>query len=501
MLKQYRYKLGQFPVAFQSFRLTGSDVRSFLQAQSTFNIEQLPVGRFHLNTFLDPQGRVEVYGWMAQVENSFIYLVPELLREQAIERLHRFLISEDVTITEPVSETWWIALGPEATEVAGISGEMFGEEARLLSAPLPKVPQLSSEEIELWTALTGWPAFDGSGFEKELINNLRLFDLALSLNKGCYPGQETVLKINTRRGAAYAPVLLEVAQELPAGDITNFGKRIGKVSKCYAWEGKLYQVASVLRDFRVEGMKIEGVGTVRYFPLISGSKLEKAQELFYAGTDSFRNDDNTKAEELLRLALKFDPGFADAYEALGVMLGREERFNEAIELMQKLLEVDPASVMAHTNMSLYLMRLGRIEEAEEHKSHATVKSFQKFGEEARVKEELEKRKQLQAEEWQKRESMFLQVLDIDAEDTLANYGLGSIAVERGEWEKARTHLEKVLAADPKYSVAYLALGRAYLGLGLKAEAEKIWREGISVAANKGDLMPANQMQAELEHLV
>ena len=115
-------------------------------------------------------------------------------------------------------------------------------------------------------------------------------------------------------------------------------------------------------------------------------------------------------------------------------------------------------------------------------------------------EETAKKAKAEQEEWARREKMFLEVLEIDAEDTLANYGLGSIAVEKSDWEKARGYLEQVLAADPKYSVAYLALGKAYKGLGLKDKARETFTQGISVAAAKGDFMPANQMQSELDRI-
>ena len=38
--------------------------------------------------------------------------------------------------------------------------------------------------------------------------------------------------------------------------------------------------------------------------------------------------------------------------------------------MDKLIEVDPDSIMAHSNKSLYLMKLGKIEEAEVEKEKA-----------------------------------------------------------------------------------------------------------------------------------
>ena len=96
--------------------------------------------------------------------------------------------------------------------------------------------------------------------------------------------------------------------------------------------------------------------------------------------------------------------------------------------------------------------------------------------------------------------MFKQVLEIDEEDTLANFGLGSILVEKKQWSLAVPFLEKVLQVDPHYSVAYLALGKAYKGIGEIDKACNIWKEGILVAAKKGDLMPANQMQFEVQNI-
>lgn len=506
MLNDYRYHSGQFTVTFSELVLTGEDVRSFLHTQSTYDIHSLKDNSFQLISFLDPQGRLECYGWLLLENGSVSFLVPQSLTEKAIARLNKFLISEDVTIAQPVSGNFTFVLGPEA-KAEGPVGTLFEEKAWLLHEPVSGMKVIPQDIVEEWRGLTGWPSFDGSDYRHEILNNLHLYDLALVPNKGCYPGQETVAKIATRRGAAYSPVLIEMSEAASSGDITSFDKKIGTAFASYEWSGKQYLSASLLRDFRVERMKVhfslkgkEYDGVVRYFPLIKGDPSEKAQELFYEATECFKHENLALAEEKFRLAIKIDPAFADAYESLGVMLGRLERFQEAIDLMKQLSEVDPKSVLAHTNMSLYLMRMGKITEAEEQKSLATIKSFQSFGDEAMKKEVEKARKEKQEQEWAQRESMFRQVLEIDADDTLANYGLGSIAVERGEWTVAREHLERVLKQDPKYSVAYLALGKALKGLGLKEDAKNIWQEGIKVSAAKGDLMPANQMQQELTFL-
>lgn len=507
MLNEYRFHAGQFPVEFYQVNFTGDDVVSFLQNQSTYDVKLVPPGSFQVISFLDPQGRVECYGWLTNTDNAFSFLIPKLILEKTIARLNKFLISEDVTISDAEIKQLQFLIGPDSKNFSGStswSGIVFDEAAFLQPKNSTQLKTLSQNEVETWRGLTGWPSFDGSDYNFSIINNLRLFDLSLVQNKGCYPGQETVSKIATRRGAAYSPVLIEMSVETKPGEITSFDKKIGTASACYQWENKFYLSAELLRDFRVENMKVhftlngsEYDGLVKYFPLIHGDAESKSRELYYAASDHFKLEELDKAEEKYRLAIKLDPKFADAYESLGVMLGRLNRYQEAIDLMAQLSEVDPKSVLAHTNMSLFLMKLGKIPEAEEQKAMATVKSFQSFGDEAKNKEVSEKLKQKQQAEWEQRESMFKQVLEIDPEDTLANYGLGSIAVEKGDWQVARTHLEKVLEQDPKYSVAYLALGKALKGLGLKDEAKAIWQEGIKVSAAKGDLMPANQMQQEL----
>jgi tetratricopeptide (TPR) repeat protein len=93
--------------------------------------------------------------------------------------------------------------------------------------------------------------------------------------------------------------------------------------------------------------------------------------------------------------------------------------------------------------------------------------------------------------------MFRQVLDLDPDDPLGNFGLGELLVEEGSFEEAMVHLERALATDARYSAALLALGRANEGAGKLASAREIYRRGVEVAAAKGDLATANKMQERL----
>ena len=105
-----------------------------------------------------------------------------------------------------------------------------------------------------------------------------------------------------------------------------------------------------------------------------------------------------------------------------------------------------------------------------------------------------------AEDRKRRAEMFRQVLELDPEDALGNFGLGELMVEEGQFADAVVHLERALAADPRYSAAILALGRAHEGACYLGLARETYRRGVEIAAAKGDLATANKMQESLAGL-
>ena len=323
-------------------------------------------------------------------------------------------------------------------------------------------------------------------------------------------------KIENNRGAAYYPVLLKLIGHLNLNEYKNTDFKIAeslndelRKAGTLKYQVEDYLQVSLFRDFRVVGREL-GLffdsllvkAVVLDLPLYKNfSRQDIALELYHLGVEAFQSNELDSALEYMQRSLSFDATLADAYESLGVMLGRVEKFNEAIEWMDKLILVNPNSVMAHTNKSLYLMRLGKIEEAEAEKSIATIKSFASFGQEAQTKKQLAEEHKKQVEEMLRREKMFLQVIEIDQDDTIALYGMADIFFKRKEFKFAILNLEKVIGVDPKYSTAYLLLGKAYEAVGLFNKAQAVFQAGILVASKRGDMMPANEMQSRLNQLI
>jgi len=489
-LAPFRHSLAQSSFNVRRLHVRGADAQDFLQGQSTQRVSE--TWAFH--SFLDRAGKVESHFVLWMEDKEATLLVPAELVSAVLSRFERYVISEDVEHQDLGAETWWIALGA-GRRLSGISGNLAGMPAWIQSTPFKDVPHAPGVDLTSWLRWQGCPPLENPYQVGELINQTRLFDAAVDMKKGCFPGQEVVAKIHNNRGAAWASVLLQNLKSVPAPEqIILEDKIVAKINPDH--DGEWYQ-ADILRDVRVEGMELSSQFKVKLYPRWGTSAQERALELYHYGTEAFAKGEETFARECWELAIQVDETFADAYEAIGVLLGRQGQYVEAEGWMRKLLEVDPSSVMAHTNLSLFLMRQDRIQEAEDHKAKATVAQFAVFGKKAASeraqKEALEKEEQQR----QQREKMFLQVIEIDADDALANFGLATLCLERNQFEKAREHLERVLITDPGYAVAYLALGKALKALGQTAEARRIWQEGVKIAAKKGEMMPANEMQSLL----
>ena len=98
----------------------------------------------------------------------------------------------------------------------------------------------------------------------------------------------------------------------------------------------------------------------------------EAQALYFQALRKHRDRDYPGAVALLEQALERDPQHCDAWEALGVVYEKMERLDDAIRAMEKLAEINPDEVMAHTNLSRFYMKKGWKEKAEEAQGRARL---------------------------------------------------------------------------------------------------------------------------------
>jgi Tfp pilus assembly protein PilF len=92
-------------------------------------------------------------------------------------------------------------------------------------------------------------------------------------------------------------------------------------------------------------------------------------------------------------------------------------------------------------------------------------------------------------------------LEQDPQDSFSRYALALEYVKQAQTEDARREFEFVRDHDPGYVATYFQLAQLYRGLGLKHEAEKTYRTGITVASKAGDAHTQSELEGALETLL
>jgi len=522
LFDQMRLKGGLVNLPYALIAVEGIDAESFLQGQLSQDVKKITDElQFLPAAILSAKGVLEFHFILARENEKFYILCDPSIKTSLLERLNRYIVMEDVQLQDLKLNKYFI-LGVELIErlrdempSAVLVGQYFGDRVAVLmqeslidEMQAMGYPTYTTNEINDYSTLCGFPL--ATFVPGQLVTNTLLMHSAVANQKGCFIGNETVAKIWNNRGAHKFPVWLVSgnAFEKQPEEIILCEEKI-TVIKSMIYRDKTYLLVSLPREYRVESMQIDisvnqlihKVTVTNQAPIQNDAVL-KSQELCERALRYFANNDETETPEyLLKLSILSNPRNPDAYESLGVLFARQENFQQAITMMQAWQEIDQENPMVHTNLSLYYMKVGNIHQAEEEKALAVAKQFQMSAKLAEEKNLAEKIANEQRQKMLQRMEMFQKVLEIDENDDIALNGLAEIYKEQGQIRKAYELYEKVLAINPNLSVAYLNLAEINLAMSDKDKAKSILEQGIKVATQRGEMMPANKMQLLLNQMV
>jgi len=99
---------------------------------------------------------------------------------------------------------------------------------------------------------------------------------------------------------------------------------------------------------------------------------QKAEEHYYSALDLMAEGKLEEAVARYQKSLNADPTFTEAMHGLARALQDLERYDEAIAVAQRMAEIDPDDVLAHTSLSVLYQKKGMIAEAEAEGAKARV---------------------------------------------------------------------------------------------------------------------------------
>lgn len=400
-----------------------------------------------------------------------------------------------------------------------------GEDDALYAALMAHAAEFIAEEVspgarEVLRLENGRAAYGVDVTAQHVINETPFGHTAVAYDKGCYLGQEVVARMKAYGTPKVALAGLRFLREAPgpppAGTALLLGgARAGEMaSAAYSPTlGAWIALAYLGRDCRAPGTSLalqpEDGGEafeaeVCALPFVEPRGRETyARALYEEALQSFERDakdEDDAAIHLLKEAILLAPGLEDAYEALGVILHRHHRVDEAIHYMKLLAALNPACVMAHTNLSVFYVSKGMITEAEAEKAIANQLEFKRQLNAREAEQAAEAERARIRREAEEKIAMFREVLEIDPEDPIATMGIGASFMQLDQYAEAVPHLETAVRVKKDYSAAYLNLGKCREFLGQRAEAIAAYRAGIEAASRKGDLMPLREMERRLRAL-
>lgn len=238
------------------WRLAGPDAERFLQGTLSNDVAALTPGQGCYALSLTGRGKIVSEVIVLRRANDFLMHAPAETREAGFASLDRFLIGDDAELTDETGRMGIIGVyGPAAREVASCLGEVLpamadyhfvtrevrgetvllagaswtGEEGIEILAPACALPSI-------WAALldraggraVGTAALDtlrieagtprgGVDFDTETLPQSAGLEHALSHTKGCYRGQEIVLRVHTKGAVKHAlgGIALDAAADPP----------------------------------------------------------------------------------------------------------------------------------------------------------------------------------------------------------------------------------------------------------------------------------------------
>lgn len=90
----------------------------------------------------------------------------------------------------------------------------------------------------------------------------------------------------------------------------------------------------------------------------------QAQEAFEFGCKFLEKQDFEKAEQAFKLALTFDPGFAEAHNGLGVVYALRGKCPQALLHCAKAIELDPDEPEFYRSRAYIYLRMNDVRAAQ-----------------------------------------------------------------------------------------------------------------------------------------
>lgn len=231
-------------------RVAGPDAEDYLQRMVSNDVASLSIGDACDALLLTPKARVVApLRVLRRGETDFLLLTePELGEAVRVELVRsRFAAKAEI---EPEEHSSHLRLGDEAQPdaLALRNGDYGVPGWEVIDGEPPNAAELSHEELEALRIRAGTPRFGTEIDDRVLPAEAGLLERAVSLTKGCYPGQEPIARQHYRGHVNRSLRVLRIeSEDVPErnAEIRYGDKVIGRVTSAARADGAVVALAYV----------------------------------------------------------------------------------------------------------------------------------------------------------------------------------------------------------------------------------------------------------------
>ncbi|MCC7126072.1 MAG: tRNA-modifying protein YgfZ [Acidobacteria bacterium] len=215
--------------------LRGAERLTWLQGLLTNDVLALTPGGRIYSAYLTAQGRMITDAWVVAAEDALLLDVPRSLAATLASRLDGLIFAEDVQVEDGTS-SWPVTqvIGVDATVVASGTGVIaaaseygrpgaafYGDVDALLTPALrtarDEAVPVTLDDLEVLRVEAGVPRFFADMTDDTIPLEAGIEDRAISFTKGCYVGQELIVRVTQRGGGRVARKLVGLTIETGDG--------------------------------------------------------------------------------------------------------------------------------------------------------------------------------------------------------------------------------------------------------------------------------------------
>lgn len=280
--------------------VSGDDAHEWLQGQISNQCEGAQPGDAVYGFVLTLKGRVLADVWALFHDDGIWLEVPAEQVNAVLERLDRYIIMEDVDLEHRSDLRLLTSQGPHAAKVAeggwntdrlGTGGYSWVVPRAELDSAIERATEQATQLGGGWISrrawdfvhvVTGRPRFGTDFGDWTYPQETGLTNVAVSFNKGCYIGQETVVMLQNRGKAPKTLWRWTLdADEAPAAKtpIMKEGATVGEVTSAAPIDDRIVALGFLKRghDEITEGFEILGKTAHAVGPVSEGPALASSE--------------------------------------------------------------------------------------------------------------------------------------------------------------------------------------------------------------------------------